>query len=899
METPSPKDPSHDFLDTPTHPLTSFFNPKSIAVIGATEAPNSVGRTLMMNLSSFKGKIYPINPKRECVLGIPCFPSLSSVKEKIDLVIIVTPAKTVPSLIDECAAAHVTSVIIISAGFKELGTDGYQLENEILLKAKNSHIRIIGPNCLGLMNPHIGLNATFAKGIALPGQMAFISQSGAMCTSVLDWSLKKKIGFSAFVSIGSMADINWGDLIDYLGNDPNTQSILIYMESVGDPRAFLSAAKQVALSKPIIVIKAGKTLQAAIAAASHTGSLAGSDEVFDAALHRAGVLRVDTISELFNMALVLATQPIPKGPNLAIITNAGGPGVLAVDALISAGGTAELPSPISIEHMNVFLPAAWSHSNPIDILGDANAERYGKTLEIVSNDPNFDGILVILSPQDMTEPEKTAEIVAKFASIPGKPIIASWMGGASVEEGENILHTANIPTFSFPDNAAQVFARMWSHSKDLRDTYITPIAEPFSLNQELRQGAVKKLLENALEEGRTLLTEFESKKVLEAYDIPVVRTLIAISKEEAISLAATLEYPIVLKLFSHTITHKSDVGGVKLNLKNKEEVAKAYDEIQAAVSHKDFHGVTVQPMIKMQDAYELILGSSLDEQFGPVILFGTGGQLVEVYKDKALGLPPLNSTLAKVLMEKTKVYEALKGVRGRKSVDLSALETILIRFSNLIAEQPRIKECDINPLLVSAERMIALDARIVLHEASLTNENLPRLSIRPYPLQYIRQSGDITLRPIRPEDEPLMVQFHQELSAETIKSRYLELLSLDERTTHNRLIRVCCSDYDRNIAIVAEHEGKIVGIARIVKDLGTNEAHLTALVIDNFQNRGLGTALIEFLIHIAKEEYIHVLKADVCTDNVQMIKVLEKLGFSLIKTDTSLIKAIKKITCHA
>lgn len=559
-----------------------------------------------------------------------------------------------------------------------MGAPGIKLEEEILTQARKGKMRIIGPNCLGVMNPLTGLNATFAAGIALEGNLAFISQSGALCTAVLDWSLKEKVGFSSFVSIGSMIDVGWGDLIHYFGNDPNTSSILIYVESIGDPRAFLSAAREVSLTKPIILIKAGRSEESAKAAESHTGALAGSDEVFNAALRRVGVLRVGTISDLFSMATVLSKQPKPKGPHLTIVTNAGGPGVIETDALIENGGQlATLPSE-TFDELNQILPATWSRNNPVDILGDASPEIYGKTVEIIAKDKNAEGILVILTPQDMTDPTRGALAIEKFGNIEGVPILASWMGAKSVEEGDNILSKIGIPTFEYPDDACKAFACMWKYSYNLKGIYETPeLKEEFDAKAIQKHDQVKKIIDVALKEGRTLLDEFESKQVLHAYDIPVVPTYIATTVEEAVLHADQMGYPIVLKLYSKTITHKTDVGGVKLNLNNQEAVEAAYKDIYESVKQiegeKHFQGVTVQPMIKL-DGYELILGSSIDVEFGPVLLFGTGGQLVEVFKDRSLGLPPLTSTLARRIMEQTKIYSAFKGVIGREAIDLSKLE---------------------------------------------------------------------------------------------------------------------------------------------------------------------------------------------------------------------------------
>lgn len=901
-------DPSLNFLYRRQKQLDHIFQPKRVALVGATENPGSVGLTLMQNLlgTPFDGEVIPINPKRASVLGIRAYPDLKSAPKNIDLVVIVTPAKAVPQIISDCADLNIPAAIIISAGFREIGAAGIELERQILQHARRGQMRIIGPNCLGVMNPNMGLNATFAAGMAHKGNIAFISQSGALCTAVLDWSLREKVGFSSFVSIGTMADVGWGDLINYFGADPWTKSILIYMESIGDARAFLSAARSAALAKPIILIKAGRTAESAKAAASHTGALAGSDDIFSAALERVGVLRVETIADLFGMAEVLAKQPRPQGPNLTIITNAGGPGVIATDALVQQGGKlTELPSQ-TIATLNEVLPPQWSHSNPIDVLGDANAEKYAKTVEVAAQDPSTDGLLVILTPQDMTDSTGTAQELAKLVketkSLTDKPILASWMGANHVKEGKEILTNAGIPTFEYPDLACKLFALMWKYTTELTSIYETPSLRLKAEDPTIRQERVQKIFAQARQENRTLLDEYESKKVLEAYEIPTVPTEIAHNAEEAAQIAETMGFPIVLKLYSRTITHKTDVGGVKLHLPDAAAVRQAYSEIQASVNKlagsEHFQGVTVQPMMKLSEGYELILGSSIDPEFGPVMLFGSGGQLVEVYKDRALAIPPLNSTLAHRLMEKTKIYEALKGVRGRKAIDMGALEELLIKFSLLIVEQPWIVECDINPLLVGPTQIIALDARVILHEADKTT--FPKTAIRPYPLQYVenwtaKNKTPLTLRPIRPEDEHLLFRFHQDLSQETVRQRYLKATHYKERIAHDRLTRICFNDYDREIALVAEtKEQEIVGIARLTKIPGSNDAMFALIVKDSWQNQGVGSKLMKQLLSIAQEEQVQLLAASMLPENIHMQTLLNRLGFT-IKEEGSYLLATKKL----
>jgi acetyltransferase len=900
--TPATKDERiRDALPDRRPILDAMFDPKSVAVIGASEKAGSVGRALLESLQSFRGRVFPINPNHPTLLAQKAFPTIGDTPQEVDLAVIATPAATVPGVIAECATAGVKGAVIISAGFKECGPAGAELEERTL--ARRGKMRIIGPNCVGVMLPHIGLNATFAKPLALPGNIGFISQSGALCTAILDWSRSTQLGFSAFISIGSMADVDWGDLIDHLGDDPHTRSILLYMESVGDARSFLSAAREVALTKPIIAIKVGRSGAAAKAAASHTGALTGSDDVLDAAFRRVGVLRVDTIEELFGLAELLGKQPRPAGPRLAIVTNGGGPGVLATDALIECGGRLAELSDKTLDALNTLLPPHWSRGNPVDILGDASPKTYARAVEIVSRDENNDGLLVILSPQAVTEPSETAERLRAFAKLKTKPILASWIGGIGVRPGMEILDGAGIPTFEYPDAAARAFCAMWRYSHNLDALYETPA---LTATTEINRSEAEQIINRARKSQRALLTEIESKQLLAAYGIPTVETKIATTEEQAVEIAKTIKGPVVLKIYSETITHKSDVGGVKLNLRGPAAVRRAYREIErncrASVSDANhgtaFHrkalqpflGVTVQPMIA-QDGYELILGSSIDAQFGPVLLFGTGGYFVEVFKDRALGLPPLNRTLARRLMERTQIYSALrKGFRGRGAIDVAALEDLLVRFSQLVIEQRWIKEIDINPLLVSPKQIVALDARVVLHDSQSREADLPRSPIRPYPTEYVitrKISGvEVTIRPIRPEDEPLMVKFHKTLSNRSVHLRYFGLVSLERRIMHERLRRVCVIDYDREIALVADlrnpdgtHE--ILGVGRLVKEHGTNEAEFAVLISDLWQGKGFGSELLELLVQIGRKEGLRRITGRISPENTTMKTVSEQVGFTV------------------
>jgi acetyltransferase len=868
-----------------------------VALVGATERAGSVGRTVLWNLisSPFGGTIYPVNPKRTNILGIRAYTSLQGLPEVPDLAIICTPAEGVPALLRQCVELGVSGAIVISAGFKETGEHGKQLETEIM-EIIEGRMRIIGPNCLGVMNPVLGLNATFANSMARPGNVAFISQSGALCTAVLDWSIRENVGFSSFVSIGSMLDVNWGDLIDYFGSDPRTHSIVIYMESIGDASSFLSAAREVSLTKPIIVIKAGRTAAAAKAAASHTGSLTGSDDVLEAAFRRVGVLRVNSIAEIFYMTEVLSKQPRPKGNRLCIVTNAGGPGVLATDALIQGGGELAELSPESMNAFDAFLPAAWSHNNPVDILGDAEPERYAKSLEIAAKDPSIDGMLVIMTPQGMTNPTLIADQLKPYAHGLGKPVLASWMGGDSVAQGEDILNKAGIPSFYYPDTAVRAFNYMWRYAYNLRGIYETP--SPSSASFHPDHARASEILATVRSSGRTILTEYESKKLLESYGIPSVPTEIAETEDAAAKAASIIGYPVVLKLHSFTITHKTDVGGVILNLPDAASVRRAFAQIRENVrSHAGeghFQGVTVQPFAK-QEGYELILGSSLDPQFGPVLLFGTGGQLVEVFEDRSLALPPLNTTLARRMMEQTRIYKALKGVRGRRSVDMALLEELMVRFSDLVIENPEIKEIDINPVLASAERLLALDARVVVHDQSVPEDQLSRSAIRPYPAQYVsdwkmKDGEQVTIRPIRPEDEPIMIEFHKKLSERSVYLRYFQPLKLTQRTAHERLTRICFIDYDREMALVVDRKKpdgttEIIAVGRLSKIHGRPEAELAALVQDEFQNKGLGVELYTRLIQVARDHRLTKVHSNMLGENKEMQHLCKKLGFHLSAPD--------------
>src|SRR5271166_6102774 len=813
-----------EFLRHRRPALDTMFAPESIALIGATEAPGSVGRALVENLKSYHGLVYPVNLKRETILGVPAFPKIGAVPDHIDLAIIATPAATVPEVLQECAEAGVTGAMIVSAGFKECGPLGAKLEEAIV--ARRGQMRIVGPNCLGVMIPRLRLNATFAPRLAKDGDLAFISQSGALCSSVLDWSIRERVGFSGFFSVGSMVDVNWGDLIHYLADDWHTASILIYMESVGDARSFFSAAREVALIKPIIVLKVGRTRLGAKAVMSHTGAPAGSDEVFDAAFRRAGVLRVNTLDELFGMAEVLGKRPRPRGSRLAIVTNGGGPGALAADALIEGNGSLADLSDQTIQTLDNLLPPFWSRSNPVDLVGDAKADQYAAAVKALIKDPNNDALLIILTPQATAEPTVTAERLKSLLSNREKTILACWMGGNAVAEAELLLNASGVPTFAHPDAAARAFCLMAQYSRNLRALYETPVLLTES-PEESHQDRVETVLKEVREAGRTLLTEVEAKEILASYGLPVVETRLAKNEEEAV---------------------------------------------------------------------ELILGKRIDPNFGPIILFGAGGRLGEVWSDRAIGLPPLNVTLAKRLMERTRIYAALKGV-SRPQADLAALEKLLIRFSQLVAEQPLIKEIDVNPLLAFPRGAIALGVRMILSEPDQAAASVSKLVIRPYPTRYLHgwklaDGTPVTIRPIRPEDEPLMINFHKSLSEETVHLRYFGFLKGETLITHERLVRICFSDYDREIALVIERiqpgrdQRQIIAVARLIKAHCANEAELAIVISDDWQGRGLGRKLLGDLLTIGRTEDLERIVGYILPENYVMQRICNKLGFE-VRYDTT------------
>jgi len=875
--------------------LTKLFNPKVIAIIGATPKKDSVGRSLMKNIigSGYDGIVYPINPNRNNVLGVKAYPNIEEVPDKVDLAVIATPAKTVPSIVENCGKAGVAGILLISAGFTEIGEEGEKLTEQISGSLRKYSMRMIGPNCLGFIKPSLKLNVSFSNKMALPGNIAFISQSGALCTAILDWSVNQNVGFSNFVSIGSMVDISFHDLIDHFGSDARTSSILIYMESLTDARSFLSAARAFARNKPIIVLKAGKSSEGAQAAMSHTGSLAGNDFVFDAAFKRAGVIRVDTIDELFNMAQSLAMQRKPKGNKIAIITNAGGPGVIATDTLIELGGELAELSDDTIDKLNGCLSPHWSKNNPVDVLGDAGPKEYEKAVEIIAKDKNVDGLLVVLTPQAMTDPAGVAERVAAAGKRIRKTMLASWMGAEDIKEGQQILENNNIPVYQTPEDAVRCFVRMYNYSRNLEILHETPSHIPREFEPDLEDS--HKLINSVLDDKRTVMTEFEAKRLLNNYQIPVIKHGIANSEDEAVKIAEDMGYPLVLKIASPDIIHKTDVGGVILNVLNKEEVRSSYKKIMQSakenVPDADIKGVFIEQMAKRK--HELIIGSKRDPIFGPIIVFGMGGVAVEVFKDTTVGLPPLNMALAMRMIEDTKIYKLISGYRGMPAADITAIQFLLYKFAYLLVDFPQISEVDINPYGVDERGGVVLDAKIVLDSKmrDVPEGYTKHLVISPYPSEYITEftmeNGEkAILRPIKPEDEQMEKEMFSNFSERTQRFRFFQLIG---EITHEELVRYTQIDYDREIAIIAvvneDGKDKMAGVVRLIADQYNETAEYAIVVADPWHNLGLGNKFTDYITKIAKERGTQKIYANVLAENFIMLHMFRERGYNLTKID--------------
>ncbi len=874
--------------------LNQIFRPTQIAVIGASERPGSPGQIIMQNLieSGYRGTIYPVNLKHRQVMGNKVFRHVAQIDAPIDLAMICTPARTVVDLVEECGQAGVGGVVILTAGFAEAGDSGRRLFQEVRKLAQQYDLRIVGPNCMGFISPHKRLNASYAGRTALPGNLAFISQSGALLTSILDWSVEQNVGFSHFVSVGEMVDVDFADLIDYFGTDAHTSCILIYMESLRNARRFMSAARAFSRNKPIIVLKSGRSQEGRKAAFSHTGSIAGSDDAYEAAFRRAGVIRVDTIAQLFNIAQVLAMQPLPAGNCLGIVTNAGGPGVLATDYLVRHGGQL---APLSVElkeKLNEWLPENWSGGNPIDVLGEATPEQFRLAVEGCLREPTIDGVLVILTPQVLTEPVDVAEALVQVAARSGKPVLAVWMGEREVESARDVLERGNVPHYRYPESAVDAFLRMYRYSRDLDLLYETPPAIPANFEPDLE--SAQKVLHEVEHDRRYFLTDREAKQLLRSYGIPTANSRLTNTIDEAIRVADEIGYPVVMKVSSKDLTHKTDAGGVILDIRNAYEVGNAYRRIQKNVAAFDSNaridGILVEQMINK--GFEMIVGAKRDDIFGPLLLFGRGGVAVEVYQDVSIGLPPLNMALAQRIIQETQIYPLLKGYRGLEGVDLEDLAFLLCRFSYLIMDFPEIKEVDINPYVAYDTGGLAVDTRIMVDPARSRKKKkmFQHLVISPYPgRKYTREfplkdGQKATLRPIRPEDEPLLGDMLKHVSNESL---YMRFFGYIPRVTHEWLTRFTHIDYDREMAIVAEvntHEGPaIIGVVRIIEDAWGTNAEYSILVADNWHGYGLGNALTDYIIDIARERGLDKIVASVLPANKAMIHIFQRRGFTINK----------------
>ncbi len=878
--------------------LDSIFKPERIAIVGISINPNSVSAKVLSNIvgSRFKGVVYPINQSSEAIMGVSCFPDLKSLPAIPDLAVICSPANEVPLQIRECGRLGINGIIIMTAGMREAGEEGEMIEQEIRqIIQQYPGMRVIGPNCLGIIIPSLSLNISFAPSMPEKGNIAFISQSGALCTSVLDWAKQKKIGFSTFVSLGNSIDVDFGHLIDYLGEDENTRFIILYIESITLARKFMSAARAFARTKPLIVYKAGRFPESAAAAASHTGALAAEDSIYDAAFQRTGTARVYDIGEIFDCAELLGRNKLPHGDRLAIVTNAGGPGVMATDALIASGGKlAELCSD-SMDELNIALPPMWSHSNPVDVIGDDRYKRLVKATEIVIKDKNVDAVLVILTPQAMTNVMAAAKAISELQSSTSKPILGSWLGGEQMGEGVKILNDNKIANYNTPEQAVRAFMTLVEYSRNLETLYETPRNIPLKFT--IDRDSIRKEFEYIINQKGVILDEQTSKLLLKAYGIPVTVPRLAKTVEEAIEISNTISYPVVFKICSPDISHKSDSGGVILNINNNTEAIAAFENISANVTAKTpearIDGVSIQPMIKLKDSIELIIGIKYDRTFGTLILVGAGGVTAELFKDRSLGFPPLNERLVRRMLEQLRIWPLLQGYRGSQPVNIERLIEVIIRLSYLAADYPELKELDINPLMVSGNDIIALDARMVIDNTDCKDrEKYHHLSIKPYPEEYVSEpmeinGSNIVFRPIRPEDEPLWFDLLASCSKESIYSRFNSFFSW---SIHEVATRYCYIDYDREIAIVAEieEEGqkKLIGVGRLIADIEFETVEYAILVADKWQNMELGSKLTDYCLDISKKWGLNKIVAQTNTDNVRIIKMFRKRGFDITHSES-------------
>ena len=888
--------------------LDKLFNPKSIALIGASNRPQSVGAVLAGNLflSGFSGPVMPVNPKHQAIHGVLTYKDVASLPVTPDLAVISTPPDAIPGIVAQLGERGTRAAVVITAGFGE-GADekGKALKQTLLDAAKPYSFRIIGPNCLGIMAPRIGLNASFCHLTPKTGPIAFVAQSGAIVTSVVDWAHSRGIGFSHLVSLGDMADVDFGDMLDYLANDPHTKAILMYVEAVTSARKFMSAARAAARMKPVIVVKAGRYAEGAKAAASHTGALAGLDAVYDTVFRRAGMLRVISLTQLFDAVEVLAMMTPPEGDRLAILTNGGGIGVLATDALIALGGRLAELKPETIQNLNAVLPPTWSHGNPVDIIGDASGKRYEDALKVILEDKGVDATLVLNCPTAVASPIEAAKAVAAVAAErKGRRVITSWVGDSVAREARKLFEEKRIPSYETPEQAVRAFTYLVNYKRSQELLMETPPSAPEDFTVDADRA--RTIARRAVEDGRTWLTEPEAKSMLAAYGIPTAQTRIAGTPDEAACIAAELGGPVVLKILSPDITHKSDIGGVLVDIAGpalvKAAASEMLDRIGKARPDARLEGVTVQPMVRRPGAYELIVGVLSDPQFGPVILFGHGGTAVEVINDRALGLPPLNMRLAHELMSNTRIYKQLTGFRGLKAVNLDAVALTLLKISQLVVDVPEIAELDINPLLADEWGVVALDARVKVVPAR--GAGADRLAIRPYPKELEQEVplGDgrlLFLRPVVPEDEPSLQETFARLSPEEIRLRFFVPM---QTMSHVQAARFTQIDYDREMALILTEKGipgktPIYGTVHINADPDLQKAEYAILVEREMTGLGLGVFLMRRIIEYAKSRGIAEMHGDVLRENTTMLKLCRALGFiqSNNPDDPSIVKVVLKL----
>ncbi len=872
--------------------LENFFQPKSIAVVGASEREGSIGAHLMRNLidGGFEGVLFPVNLRKNTIMGLEAFPSIEILSKRqkvsLDLVVIAIPITGVSAVIRQCAEAGAKTVVVISAGGKEIGPAGEILEGEILAEAQKGNIRLIGPNCLGIIVPGSKINASFSTDLPKKGNLAFVSQSGAICTAILDLSHKEGMGFSHFISIGSMIDVDFGDLIDFLGRQPSVKSILLYIEQLTNIRKFMSAARAVSRIKPIIVLKAGSSIAGAQAAASHTGALAGEDAIYDAAFRRAGVIRVETIEELFDCAELVGKVSRPRGPRVGILTNGGGPGVMAVDAVDKCGLELAVLSDETIAGLDEILPHCWSRRNPVDILGDATPERYMGAVNLLMRDKTVDGLLVILTPQAITDSLDVARMLVDFVGGKTLPLFAVWMGGRDVQTGIDYLNDAGIATYSTPERAVTAFKYMVQHYWNLQ--LLKEIPRRFNKRLEIQYCDTRKMLECLDKEHVHFLPDTEVRTLLQSYGIDFPKTYAVETAEQAVVAAEKIGGAVVLKIISPDISHKTDAGGVALNLSGRKAILSAYDSMMEHIEKRYpgacILGVSVQPYFENPE-YELLLGVKRDDLFGPVILFGMGGIFSEVLGDRALALPPLNRLLIQRLINQTKVSKLLHGYRNLTPVDSEKLELMILSLSQLVTDIPEIAELDINPVIVKNGQPVAVDARIIVKQAKVRSPL--HLVISPYPSQYekhvVTKSGrKIFIRPILPEDGDLFVELFRTLS---VTSVYFRFFSHRKELTPDMLSILTQVDYDRHLALVAFDDGetqqRMLGVARIIADPEITHSEFSILVGDPWQGEGIGAALLLTLLKAAKQQGCKTIWGTVLHENRQMIQLGKRYGFSI------------------